>query len=82
MGWWNYRVLRRVYGEGKDAEESFGIHEVYYDKDGSAEMCSVDPIDAHGSTPEELKADLENQLKAFNQPVLEWNDFNKRGTSK
>lgn len=52
-------------------ENSFTLHEVYYDDDGNVKYWSTDPIAAYGETLEELKSDLEHQLKALEKPVLE-----------
>lgn len=52
-------------------ENSFTLHKVYYDDDGSVKYWSTDPIAAYGETLEELKNDLEHQLKALEKPVLE-----------
>ena len=69
--------------EGKECEHeftSFNIHEVHYDQQedcrGGASCCcpiqsvSLNPIKPHGTTPEDLKGDLELMLKAFDRPIL------------
>jgi hypothetical protein len=64
---WNYRVLKREY---KD-EAYYTIHEVYYKKNGSIRMWSVDAMDPGGSTPEELASDLSMMQAAFEKPILQ-----------
>jgi len=72
---WNYRVIKKVY-KGTDYEEdSYSIHEVYYNKDGSISSWSIDPISIHGTTPEELKDDYEKYGEAFNKPILNWDEL-------
>lgn len=59
---WNYRVV--------SSEDGYSIHEVYYKADGSIEAYTLNPVNSYGETAEELKADLEMMLAAFNKPVL------------
>lgn len=66
MGW-NYRVLRREY---KD-EPYYAIHEVYYKKNGSIRMWSVNAMDPGGSTPEELADVLRMMQEALKKPILQ-----------
>ena len=68
---WNYRVVRRVY---PGADEEFYVHEVYYTASRVAHARSELPSAPCGDTPEELRADLERMLKAFEKPVLEFDD--------
>ena len=72
---WNYRIIR------KESEHEimgkwvrFGIHEVYY-SDGKPSMCSVDAMEPHGETLDELKEDLKHFLAALDKPVLNYEDF-------
>ncbi len=67
---WNYRVIRHK----NDQEEWFNIHEVYYrnDKPVSITENSCAPF---GSSKEELRADFELMLKAFDKEVLDYSDF-------
>jgi hypothetical protein len=71
---WNYRVVKH---KDKSDEEWYGIHEVYYDKKDKPDMISEDPIDARGMTLDELKSDLEMMLRAFDKPVVVYEDFLK-----
>lgn len=68
---WNYRVVRRL---NNDTPE-FGIHEVYYAKNGLPTACSADPITVTRSSVNELRAELQAMLKAFNKPILKMEDF-------
>ena len=72
---WNHRVVRHVDGitlRGHPPEliTWLGIHEVHYDDRGSIISISEDPMGPSGETLEELKADMEYFLQAFNRPVL------------
>jgi hypothetical protein len=53
---------------------TFGIHEVYY-TDGEPSMVTVDAMDPHGETFEELKQDLEWYQRALEKPVLNYEDI-------
>ncbi len=58
---WNYRIIKRKWKKGV----TFGIHEVYYDKDGQPTAWSTNPRDPHGETLDELRRDFDMMEKAF-----------------
>lgn len=68
---WNYRVMRHTISNG---EEWYGIHEVYYEEDGTIKFYSTDSIHPHGETEKELQKDLEMMQESFNKAVLPYND--------
>ena len=72
MSHWNYRVMRRQYKN--DDDPVYTIHEVYYNDNGDVEGHTQDAVYAYGNTAEELKADLELMLLAFDKPVLEYSE--------
>ena len=78
---WNYRVVYHPPSKYKggetwfDREEYVAIHEVYYDDDGNPNMMTLDAIvegDEGAESLASLKWILENQLKALDKPVLEY----------
>jgi hypothetical protein len=69
---WNYRVLKRRHS---DDEVTYGIHEVYYDKQGNPSFCSTNPMEPFGSTFKDLNLDFSLMRKAFKLPVLNYQDF-------
>lgn len=81
---WNYRILRRVYEphENEGVRETFNVHEVYYlgNDDDSPNSCSVDPMEPHGETLEELERDYKRMASAFQKPVLEYQFFLDRNS--
>jgi len=76
---WNYRVVKH---EQVDSRKSlavikfvnFGIHEAYYNKDGSVRAITVDPVCPSGETVKELQEDIKLYLKALGLPVLNYDD--------
>ena len=70
---WNYRVIKRVIG----GEDSYGIHEVYYNDDGTIRAWSENPIIPTGETPEELKKDFLIQRHALDNPILNYDELVK-----
>lgn len=68
---WNYRIIKTTIG----GEDSYGIHEVYYDENGKPKMYSEDPIPAHGETLTELREDMDRLLQAFEKPIISSDDF-------
>ena len=67
---WNYRIVHKRCGD----EDSFQIHEAYYDDDKLVAVTE-NAVAAFGETHEELKADLEYMMKALGEPVLEEGDL-------
>lgn len=67
---WNYRVMRRVFG----GEESFSIHEVYYNEDGSLRNWTTEPQAVSVETLDDLRRLLEWMAEALDKPVLDWHD--------
>lgn len=79
---WNYRVVRRVFNEGKpDQEIIFGIHEAYYD--GTKVMSiTEDPVEVSGEDKATVRKELEHMMRALDKPVLNWANMSelKEGT--
>lgn len=73
---WNNRVVKRVYRKGSIEETLYEIHECFYEgkpgPDNEARSCTIDPIDPHGETLEELRETLVRMLAATYQPVLDY----------
>ena len=72
---WNHRVVKKEnVGQFVIDEDrySFGIHEVYYDDDGSISSCTVNAVDPYGTTLEELKECMDMMQRAFEAPLLDY----------
>lgn len=79
---WNYRVVKHTCPV--DGFVYFDIREVYYGKNrlvlsslgnrGKGLSWTVDSKPPVGDTPDDLKADLNMMLRAFDLPVLEEKD--------
>ena len=76
---WNYRIIKhRCPSRITTGEiEWFQIHEVYYDKDGKIELWSAEGCLPSGETKEELMADVEMMMQAFDRPILNAEDMPK-----
>lgn len=77
---WNNRVVRQVFYEGTEDEEvSFSIHEAYYDDDGNVTAITVNPVaPIYYETDDYIKSlreAFEIQMKAFDLPVLKFEDY-------
>src|SRR5262249_149086 len=70
MNGWNYRVMRHF----DEEHEWFGIHEVYYEYDGSVNDWAVEAMEPHGESPSELCRDLAMMIAALTRPVLDYRD--------
>lgn len=68
---WNYRVVKTIVG----GEESYGIHEVYYDEQGELQMFSADPCPVYSETLEGLEKEISRFEAALGRPVLQESDF-------
>lgn len=68
---WNYRVVKKT----QNGETTYGIHECYYDENGNPSSITVEPMDPHGESIEELRDDLELMSLALTRPVLNFDDY-------
>lgn len=66
---WNYRIVVKNKGT---ADETYGVHEVYYNANDEITMLSEEPIAAKGLNSIELMSDFNMQKLAFNRPILDW----------
>jgi hypothetical protein len=75
-GTWNYRVVRRAWGDGSTGETFLAIHEAHYQDDNERPVSiTVNPTTAQGDTLEELADVLEKMRGALAKSVLEYDDF-------
>lgn len=65
---WNYRVVRKT---SEDGSAGYLIREVWYRKDGEIIGMTENPVYPSGRTLEELRADIDLVLLAFERPVLD-----------
>ena len=63
---WNYRVIKRVCG----SESFYGIHEVYYYKNGEPNAWSANAMKPHGETLVELQSDMSHMAEALTKPIM------------
>ena len=68
---WNYRVMKRMIGK----EEVFQIHEVYYNDDETISAWTENPSNPQGETLDELKKDFLMQLRALEEPILDYDQL-------
>lgn len=57
----------------KYKDGTLGIHEVYYEN-GEINGFTLDAVGCHGDDLEDLKLGLELKLKAFDAPILDYED--------
>lgn len=69
---WDYRVVRKKEDNGS---MTFGIHEVFYDKHGKPQFCSNRSMEPTGESIRDLRASVVQMMKAFNKPILRYEDF-------
>ena len=70
---WNHRVMRHATTSHDGSKgEFYQIHEVYYE--GEKVGYTTDSVAPFGETLEELKQDFERQQKAFDKPVLDYEE--------
>lgn len=68
---WNYRVVKTTV----DGEDSYGIHEVYYDEEGKPKMFSADPCPVFSETLEGLEEEISRIRAALGRSALQESDF-------
>jgi len=72
MSSWNNRVIKHTYThQDGTTEDWFGVHEVFYNKEGQILYFTEDPVAPNGETYEDLIKDIEQMLAdAKKAPVL------------
>jgi hypothetical protein len=76
MSHWNYRVVHQVFIlNNGEKEDSYAIHETYYNDDGVPVNISTNPDPAAADSVDDLRDVLEWMMRALDKPVLEYNDF-------
>lgn len=70
--YWNYRIVRKPCSF--TGEHYYGIHECYYEDDGSKPGWTVEPVEVIGESVDELRRTLEMMKEAFAKPVIEDDD--------
>ena len=75
---WNYRVIKRYqdvrYGQGKK-DWYYGVHEVYYNKNGEITSISENSIRPIANEFEGLRGEVNKMLSAFGKPVLDYDEI-------
>lgn len=71
MSHWNHRVMKRTLGDGS---EYYGIHEVFYNDDGSIYAFTKNSMDVFGESVEDLRQTLEWMLKCLEHPILDYDN--------
>ena len=75
-GTWNYRVVRRAWGDGSTSETFLAIHEAHYEEDEERPVgITREPTIVTSDTAEELAGVLEMMRTALEKPVFEYDDF-------
>ena len=67
---WDYRIVRQT----KDGDEWLSVQEVYYDEDGTPMAQTMD-LQVEQDTITGMRTQLENMLKALDEPVLDESDI-------
>lgn len=89
--YWNYRIVKKLYGQRDENgklvdpdseynEYNYGIHEVFYDHNGKAVMCTVDAISLVGEMPDELIIEMMSIFEAFSKPILDYDSIPEEGS--
>lgn len=74
-GHWNNRVVKTKMPDG---EYFYQIHEVFYDDNGKASLCTESGISPCGDDIDELKKSYEMMAEAFKAPVLDYDEIPER----
>ena len=71
MSHWNHRVIKKVYKQGTEHEEtSYSVHEVYYNDADNIVAHTSDPIDLSCETLEALREYIQWCLNCLDKPIL------------
>jgi hypothetical protein len=74
MKTWDYRVIRHNAEDGDAGTDYLAVHIVYYEHDAPV-MVSRKPAMPDKYTLAELRQEFEALLKAFDEPILDFDSF-------
>ena len=70
---WNHRVVRRFYpNTHMDDSMLYEIYEVYYNKDGTINGITEEPIRIREETVDDLRKTVERLTKCLNSPIIDY----------
>lgn len=72
MSHWNCRVVEKTLDSG---DKWFGVYEVFYSDEKNIYAITENPVDISGETIEEVKGYFELVKKAFDAPVLKFEEI-------
>jgi len=64
---WNYRLVKE---KTDDDGDWFGVHEVYYNKDGSIHLINDEPVSICGETPNEIMETCKKIIECLSRATL------------
>jgi len=80
---WSYRVVKYVTKIPLgNIDISYGIHEIYYDKNGDIVNISENPTYAISDDLEGLKNVLSKMIESCNKPVIDYHTGEEIGENK
>jgi hypothetical protein len=72
---WNYRAVKH---DGKDGEDYYQVHEIYYDEEGNPNGITQHEVTPYGASKAELIWCLEQMLIAARDlPTLSFDELSK-----
>lgn len=77
---WDYRVMKRKFERTEEIQ--YAIYEAYYNKNDEIISWSSEPLYIAGEDLKELKQDLALYIKAFEKPVLDYNELEEKFRKK
>lgn len=71
MSHWNHRIVKKTWHKGEeDEEDSYGVHEVFYDDDNKIYGYTENPIDLSTDSIDSLREYLQWCMNALDKPIL------------
>ena len=65
--YWNHRVIKKTYPNG---EVAFGIHEVFYNKDGTINSHTENSVEASCESMEDLRGYIQWMVDCLDKTIL------------
>lgn len=78
---WNHRIARRVFHGPTGTEEFLAVYEVYYDDKDKPNGITSNACAPGGETLDELRTELARMLAATGQPILDYDEIARGGSS-
>jgi len=72
---WDHRIIKRTYPDAADTPVLYGIHEVYYNADGTIWSYTKEPVQMQEECVDDLYQSLKWMMKCLDKEILVYDEI-------